>query len=383
MKAHTLASLDSIVRHFIVSNFPHKAVEIYSKGRKKFLEKLDHEGYELNAYVPPKDFGRNLWGLYFRSPIMNAAGMFKNAEGYHACFNQGAGAYIGGTGTFNQRSGNVEKDAEGKPVEGGVVHPFVPYPLSGAASNALGLPNDGDDSNVERAFALCIIKKKHMPVGWNVARSPDYPEEEGLKLLVKSMKEYEKAGVDFIEINESCPNTGHDNIASLQDFRRRLHYIKVNFLDQRRRKLPVKVKLSNDTSPEQIPSIMDVLFEEGYDGVNFGNTSILYDKMRMRIHPQEQMAFDYFTKKFKGGVSGRPLKEKSLELCSLAVDYRNLGAPNQEFHVFRTGGIETLADIKQSENAGVSMNQWFTGYFEAFAKDGHDVYKTMFVPKTF
>ena len=47
-----------------------------------------------------------------------------------------AAAYLGGTGTWNARRGN-EKD--------GIYLPFVPYPASHAASNWLGLPNDGDE----------------------------------------------------------------------------------------------------------------------------------------------------------------------------------------------------------------------------------------------
>ena len=40
--------------------------------------------------------------------------------------------------------------------------------------------------------------------------------------------------------------------------------------------------------------------------------------------------------------------------------------------------IETLKDIQESEKAGISLNQWYTGYFENFAKHGHDVYDKLF-----
>jgi hypothetical protein len=49
----------------------------------------------------------------------------------------------------------------------------------------------------------------------------------------------------------------------------------------------------------------------------------------------------------------------------------------QEFHVIRTGGIESKQDLEDSERAGISLNQWFTGYFENFARYGHNVYKQM------
>ena len=46
----------------------------------------------------------------------------------------------------------------------------------------------------------------------------------------------------------------------------------------------------------------------------------------------------------------------------------------QEFRVVRTGGVAEYSDIEKSEHVGVDLNQWFTGYFEAFAEYGHDLY---------
>jgi len=194
------------------------------------------------------------------------------------------------------------------------------------------------------------------------------------------MKLYEKAGVDFLEMNESCPNTHVLRDSAKYDLiglKLRLRYVRDNFLDQRERKIPVIVKLSNDTSLAHLPEILDILFELGYDGVDFGNASIAYDKRRELIDLDERKLFDFYKKTFGGSVSGRPLKESSLELASNAVKYVGFGPPSQEFHVTRTGGIETLEDIKESEKAGISLNRWFTGYFENFAKHGHEVYSKL------
>ena len=296
---------------------------------------------------------------------MNAAGMFKNGEGYELVALQGAGAYLAGTGTWNSRKGN-EKE--------GIYLPFIPYPKSHSASNWLGLPNEGDEVNSQRTAGLERIADT--PVGWSIMGSPDFSGEEKVKYLVASMEQYEQAGVDFLEVNESCPNTDHvkiqDDYLALAD---RLRYIQEHFLDQRTRRLPVIVKFSNDTEVNQLSALLDLLFERGYDGVNFGNTSTAFSKRKEFIHPTERKLFDYFTQTFGGGISGRPLKEASLELASKAVEYLRAGSPSQEFHIIRTGGIETWKDIEESERAGISLNQWYTGYFEAFAKHGHDVYR--------
>lgn len=354
MRAATLAKIEGWIRPIAVRILsPKKAVSVYSKGRLDFLEKL-------NGNFSDK-FGRTLWGIKFRSPIMNAAGMFKNGECYEIMFRQGAGAYLGGTGTWNPRKGN-EKE--------GIYLPFTPYPLSHAASNWLGLPNDGDTVNSERVKKF----RKKMPIGWSVMGSPDYQGEEKLKHLIDSMNAYEEAGVDFLEINESCPNTSHGKPQD-DDLANRLKYIKEKFLEKRKRNLPVIVKFSNDTELVQVPPLVDLLVKLKFDGVNFGNTSTNYKKRVKLISEKERNLFEYFIKTFGGGVSGRPLKEDSLMLASEAVRHLRKIKPKHEFHVIRTGGIESMKDIEESEKAGISMNQWFTGYFESFAKEGNKVYK--------
>ncbi len=378
MKATTLLKLESVVRPFIGLFSPHLVISQYSKKRIDFLNKIKEElPNETEIYSPPEELSRTLWGLTFKSPIMNAAGMFKNGECYEMVALQGAGAYLGGTGTWNIRTGN-EKNR--------VYLPFTPYPKSHSASNFLGLPNHGDEVNASKL--ACIIQdielNKHpsgrlenTPIGWSVMGSPDLQGEDKLKGLVDGMKLYEKVGVDFLEINESCPNTQHGKPQE-DDLYNRLNYIKQYFLNERTGRIPVIVKFSNDTEVEQVPALLDLLFALGYDGVNFGNTSTHYEKRREFIHPSERNLYDHFTKTFGGGVSGRALKDSSLELCSRAVEYVKAGHPAHEFHIIRTGGIETFKDIKESDQAGVSMNQWFTGYFENLARHGHSLYREMF-----
>jgi dihydroorotate dehydrogenase len=350
----------------LISMLPAKWVTwYYSKGRREFTDLLKKEAIE-NPYFPPESLSRTLWGLNFRTPLMNAAGMFKNGECYELSFAQGAGGYLGGTGTYNFRHGNAKE---------GVYLPFVPYVKSHAASNWLGLPNDGDIKNSQRAISF--VKRDGFPICWSLMSSPDLVGREKPDRLVESMRMYEKAGVDFLEINESCPNTS-EGTPQENDLANRLRYLRDNFLERRQRKLPVVVKFSNDTQIDQVPALMDLLFELGFDGVNFGNTSTDYDSLWFNIDPADEKLYQWFREKFGGGVSGRPLQVRSLALCMRAVNYRNAGPPAREFHIIRTGGIANKEDLEQSERAGVSLNQWFTGYFESFARNGHMLYKSLF-----
>ncbi len=367
MRLATLARLDYRLRP-LITKLPAKwVVSLYSQSRLDFLDLLnmEEEIKRVEAYFPPENLSRTLWGIKFRLPLMNAAGMFKNGECYLLAVAQGAGAYLGGTGTWNARRGNEKH---------GISLPFAPYPRSHAASNWLGLPNDGDEANSERILWLKQING--CPLGWSVMGSPDLEGEGKLKCLVRGMRLYGKR-VDFLEINESCPNTAHGRPQD-DDLVNRLRYVKEHFLDERSRRLPVIVKFSNDTEIEQVPPLLDLLFEFGFDGVNFGNTSTDYGDMRAKIHPKERRLYDFFTKEFGGGVSGAPLKERSLALAASAVEYHRAGPPAHEFHVWRTGGIENRKDIDESDRAGIAMNLWFTACFDKFARYGHNLYRELF-----
>ena len=322
------------------------------------------------TYHPPKELGRTLWGLKFRSPIMNAAGIYKNGTVYETSYRQGAGAFLGGTGTLHQRNGNVKK---------AIRWPFLPLPQSGAALNWMGLPNDGDTNVAE--VARGFEKQEGFPIGWSVMAPPDLEGEKKLAALVQSMHLYMDAGVDFLEMNESCPNTEE---GALQDsgLEERLQYVKKNFLDKRERKIPVIVKFSNDTEDERVEELMSLLFKLDFDGINFGNTSTKYAEHLVEIDEKERSAYKYFTSSRRfgvgGGLSGRPLKERSLALATHAAKYLKAHPPKHEFHVIRTGGIENSGDLRATLDAGISLCQWYTGYFEAFTEHGHAVYKKMY-----
>lgn len=335
---------------------PRAAIGVYSLGRQVFLSGIRNEN-PRRVYTPPEDLSRTLWGIKFRTPLFNAAGAFKDFNYYNLAFKQGAGAYLVGTITPNPRDGN-EID--------GILHPLAMYPRSHASSNSLGLPNQGIEKTLEDISG--IERHEGFPIGISLA-------SDSLGELVQSMQLCEEKGIDFIQLNESCPNV--ENAGNLTE---RLGYVDKNFLKKRKRHLPVEVKFSNDLNFTQIPDVVDLLLELNYDGINLGNTSTDYHGMRNKIHPRELALYDFYTKNFRGGLSGNPLKEVSLALASVAVEYVKACSPHQEFHVTRTGGIETREDISDSKNAGVSLNGWYTGHFRNLDEHGNDLYRNMFEP---
>lgn len=343
------------------------AIRLYSRGRRHFLQRFANGVPEKPSSMPTgSDHSRNLWGIDFRFPLFNAAGMFKNGEAYDVVAQQGAGAYLAGTTTGQPRLGNTKR---------GTRLPFAPYPRSGAASNWLGLPNLGHRDVSQRLRDL--PRREGFPIGVSLSADPAPELDAGQKLqgLIDGLHLYREAGVDFIEINESCPNTEEDH-AGRDDLRRRLKVVAQDFLAQSDGPA-VLVKLSCDTSPDDVDGLVEMLLELGFDGINLGNTSVAYARHRASVARSERRLYGCFTKTFGGGVSGRPLKEDSLRLAERAVSrVLTLGA-ERHFHVWRTGGVEGADDVRRSLDVGVALCQWYTGYFESFSRHGHRLYERL------
>lgn len=364
--AELLARADHHIRPLMALLPPRVAVQMYSQGRNYFLEIFFTDVPPL--YTPPKAHEITLWGLRFRSPIFNAAGIFKNGEGYDMVYRQGAGAYLAGTTTTYPRVGNSKA---------GIAKPFAPYPRSQSASNWLGLPNDGHTAVAERLAQL--PRYENFPIGVSIMSAPESSGQAALEELVQAMNTYDTARVDFIELNESCPNTSHsDEHKSWSAMVERLHFLSDHFLQKRARRLPIIVKYSGDTDTSQIPPLVDTLRSLGYDGINFGNTSTRYAYHADKIHPSEQKLYAYFTQTFGGGVSGEPVKADALSCVRIATEHCHAMPHEQEFHVMSTGGIATAQDIRIAQEHGASLCQWYTGYFSAFATHGHNVYRSVY-----
>jgi dihydroorotate dehydrogenase len=304
-----------------------------------------------------------MWGIKFRNNICNSAGMFKNGEGYEVCANLGAGAYLGGTSTYNPRKGNSKKNT---------TLPFMRLNKSKMTVNFLGLPNQGDEVLSKKVYTK--NKVYGCPIGWSVMRSPDFTREEGEEKLVKSLFLYKaNPQIDFLEVNVSCPNVKKSSSGVLES----LNFISESFLKKRSRHLPVVVKLSNDVTEQCLEQILKSLVTLKFDGVNIGNTSTDYSCLSRDIHRDERRIFDTFTSTFSGGVGGRALKARSLYLSKYATQYLKKIKVPQEFHVIRTGGIESHQDLLDSEAAEVSYNQWQTGFFFSYLEHGVNVYKNV------
>ncbi|MCU0330373.1 MAG: hypothetical protein MUC47_05275, partial [Candidatus Kapabacteria bacterium] len=260
----TFARLEHGFRPFVHALPAPLAHRIFSAGRTAFSKRFANEVPEPRRMPRPPI---KAWGLEFQFPLWNAGGMFKVGEGYDVVAAQGAGAWVAGTTTSRPRAGNVKH---------GIQWPAVSYPRSGAATNWMGLPNPG-----HRAVASRIAKMpRHAGcvVAASVSAEPGLEETIALHELVEGVKAYVDAGVDVLEINESCPNVpGHHGGPALDHgLVRRLEYVAQHILAKRDRRIVVVVKFSTDTDATQLEDLLRTVVAMGFDGIILGNTSTQY-----------------------------------------------------------------------------------------------------------
>lgn len=361
-RAERIARLDARMRPLLVRLLPARlAVAYYSWARQQGIRLLA-ESLPERPIEPPLALEQRLWGLRFRAPLLNAAGMFKHGEGYMLAYLQGAGAYLAGTTTALPRMGNVRR---------GIALPFVPYPRSGAASNWLGLPNPGHRAVAARIAAL--PRYDRFPIGASVALDPGDHGRDAMERLLEGMWMYRQSGVDFFELNESCPNTDDDH-AGFDALAERLRVISERFIHPSG--APVLVKISPDVDQAALVHMVQLAGRLGFAGITLGNTSTQYDQYRSVIAPSERRVYDYFVRTFGGGISGAPLRNRMLTM--VAVAHQAASSLQREFHIIAVGGISSAVDLDAARAAGARLAQWYTGYFECFARHGHQLYQHVF-----
>jgi len=366
-----IAKTEKKIRPWMAHLPPKLYITTYSRFRNTFLRNF------VNCIPKSKiEIGQEhkvkLWDIEFNSPLFNAAGMFKLGAGYRKVYMLGAGAFLAGTSTATPRFGNVKENIKG---------PFVPLPNSKAAINWLGLPNPGH-SRLAKVIND-IEAKPGCPIGVSLSVEPNSNGSAPLDKLIDGFNSFIKAGASFAELNESCPNVAHNDVnydSSGLDINliNRAEYLYEKFIKRKDSNFPIILKFSNDTSASLVNKLVDLAIDFHFDGINFGNTSVNYQLYRNLINSAELNSYDYFTSHFGGGLSGSILKDASLHLSSIASRYLTTKSLNNEFHIIRTGGIDSYDDIKKSKENNIYLNQWYTGFFENFAMNGNNVYKEFF-----
>lgn len=260
-------------------------------------------------------------GLQFPNRLGIAGGVDKNAQNVRAWWALGAGFLEIGTVTPKPQPGNPP--------------PVVDRDLAREALwNRLGFPSHG----VERIKArLKRLPKPHRaPVFANIGKNATTPLENAHEDYLRLLRELTGL-VDGFVINISSPNTkGLRELLKPERLRDFLEPIMAA-----RPKEPILLKLSPDLEDEELERALEISLALGVDGWVLTNTS-----QGLR----EGLKFPT-----EGGVSGRPLGQRSKELLSRALGI--LGDRRQGKLIVSVGGVMNEEDVVERLNLGADLVQ--------------------------
>ena len=273
-----------------------------------------------NPLFKTKLFNQNL-----DNPIGMAAGFDKNAEVYNSLFKLGFGFVEVGTITPLKQYGNP------KPRVFRLVE-------DEALINRLGFNNLGSRNIVNR------IKSNRQIGLLGVNIGPNKDSENRLEDYIQCFKIFHSVA-DYVTINISSPNT--EDLRNFHD-QSKLNKL-LESIDKEKKnlgtKIPIVVKISPDIDDQEIKKISEVLLNNNIEAVIISNTS---DSSRDGLNN--------FQKYQKGGLSGKPIEEKSTKLINKF--YKIL---NGKIKIIGCGGVDSGKSAYEKFLAGANYVQLYTG----------------------
>ena len=270
-------------------------------------------------------FKTRLFNKDIDNPIGMAAGFDKNAEVYNSLFKLGFGFVEVGTITPLKQYGNP------KPRVFRLVE-------DEALINRLGFNNLGAKNILDRI-------KKNRPsglLGINIGPNKDSKERE--RDYIDCIKIFHTSA-DYITINISSPNT--EDLRNFHDQSKLNELLKEieNEKKDLNSTVPLAVKVSPDIEDKEINNISDVLLNNNIEVVIISNTS---DSTRDSLNNIQ--------KHQKGGLSGKPIEEKSTNLINKF--YKIL---NGRIKIIGVGGVDSGKSAYEKFLAGANYVQLYTG----------------------
>ncbi|MCA6093116.1 quinone-dependent dihydroorotate dehydrogenase [Streptomyces sp. SCA3-4] len=276
-------------------------------------------------------------GLRMHGPFGLAAGFDKNAAAIDGMAMLGFDHVEIGTVTAQPQPGNPKKR-------------LFRLVADRALINRMGFNNDGSAAVAERLAARKAVFRT--TVGVNIGKTKVVPEEEAVADYVTSTERL-AAHADYLVVNVSSPNTpGLRNLQATEALRPLLSAVR-EAADRTvtSRRVPLLVKIAPDLANEDIDAVADLAVELGLDGIIATNTTIARDGLGLTTPRRTVEAIG------AGGLSGAPLKERSLEV--LGRLYARVG---DEITLVGVGGIETADDAWERILAGATLVQGYSAF---------------------
>ena len=293
----------------------------------KTIFKIPLLGFLTKLYfkVENDKLKRNLFGITFPNPVGIAAGFDKNATHISEFEKFGFGFIEIGTVTPKPQPGNPKKR-------------LFRLKKDNAIINRMGFNNDGVESIKNR-----LRGDYKVIIGGNIGKNKITPNSEAKKDYLICFKElYEH--VDYFVVNVSSPNTPGLRELQSKEFLSDLFGDLNKFRFNKKNIKPILLKISPDLSKDKIIELIDVINKNKIDGIIATNTTINFPEFKSN------------NKYEKGGLSGKPLYDKSNEVISFISKMTGGKLP-----IIGVGGISTPEDALNKLKAGAHLVQLYTG----------------------
>ncbi|MET7364861.1 quinone-dependent dihydroorotate dehydrogenase [Streptomyces sp. NPDC005566] len=274
-------------------------------------------------------------GLRMHGPFGLAAGFDKNAIAIDGMSMLGFDHIEIGTVTGEPQPGNPRKR-------------LFRLVADRALINRMGFNNEGSAAVAERLATRRPVFRT--TVGVNIGKTKVVPGAEAVGDYVKSTERL-AAHADYLVVNVSSPNTpGLRNLQATEALRPLLAAVR-EAADRTvtDRRVPLLVKIAPDLADDDVDAVADLAVELGLDGIIATNTTIARDSLGLKSPAS--------LAKETGGLSGAPLKERSLEVLSRL--YARVGT---RITLVGVGGVENAEDAWQRILAGATLVQGYSAF---------------------
>ncbi len=269
---------------------------------------------------------REVFGLKFPNPVGLAAGFDKDAKLYDELSAFGFGFIEIGTLTPVAQAGNPKKR-------------LFRLRKDSALINRMGFNNGGASAAAQK-----LRTNRKVIIGGNIGKNKDTPNDRAASDYIKCFNVlYDH--VDYFVVNVSSPNT--PNLRDLQEkepLTRLLSELQHLNASKKHHK-PILLKIAPDLTEGQLRDIIEIVAQTRIAGVIATNTTLSRDGLTDE------------NKDEAGGMSGKPLREKSTQVIRFL--YEQSGGA---FPIIGVGGIHSAEDALEKLEAGASLVQLYTGF---------------------
>ncbi|MFC1589264.1 quinone-dependent dihydroorotate dehydrogenase [Pseudomonadota bacterium] len=271
-------------------------------------------------------------GIEFLNPVGLAAGLDKNGEHIDSLAACGFGFVEIGTVTPRAQPGNPRPRLFRLEADEAII-------------NRMGFNNEGVEylvDNVKRSQRQCVL-------GINIGKNRDTSLEHAVDDYRSALTQvYDYA--DYVTINISSPNTpGLRDLQHGEELEKLLSALKQeqSRLEVAHSKyVPLVVKIAPDLEASDITELAETFIRQNIDGVIATNTTNSREGLSDQKQAEEQ-----------GGLSGRPLKQKSDHVLEQLVCKLEGKIP-----VIAAGGVFSAEDARRKMELGASLVQVYTGF---------------------